>query len=42
MLNCRFGVTATVVNGPEPVNAIGGFEFTLVALQVLFVIPSTA
>jgi hypothetical protein len=41
-VNCRLGVTATVVNGPEPVSAIGGFELTSVAVQVLVVIPSTA
>jgi hypothetical protein len=41
-VNCRFGVTATVVNGPEPVKAIGGFEFTSVAMHALVVMPSIA
>jgi hypothetical protein len=40
--NCRLGVIATVVNGPEPVNAIGGFEFKWELEQTLVVIPSTA
>jgi hypothetical protein len=40
--NCRLFVIATAVNGPDPVNANGGFEFTSVALQASVVIPSTA
>jgi hypothetical protein len=35
-------VIATLVNGPDPVSATAGFEFTSVLVQVLVVIPSTA
>jgi hypothetical protein len=43
LVNCRLGVIATLVNGPAGgVSAIGGFEFTSAAEQVLVVIPSTA
>ena len=35
------GVRGTLVNGPVPVRARGGLEFTSEAVQVLVVIPST-
>jgi hypothetical protein len=41
-VKARLGVMATVVNGPVPVRARGGLEFTSEAVQVLVVIPSTA
>lgn len=33
---------ATAENGPDPLRASGGLEFTSAAEQVLVVIPSTA
>ena len=41
-VKARLGVMATLVNGPAPVRARGGLEFTSDAEQVLVVMPSTA
>ena len=40
-VKARLGVIATLVNGPVPVRASGGLEFTSDAVQVLVVMPST-
>ena len=40
-VKARLGVIATEVNGPVPVRASGGLEFTSDAVQVLVVMPST-
>ena len=41
-VKARLGVIATLVNGPVPLTASGGLEFTSETLQVLVVMPSTA
>ena len=41
-VKARLGLMATLVNGPAPVRASGGLEFTSDAEQVLVVMPSTA
>ena len=40
-VKARLGVIATLVNGPVPVRASAGLEFTSEAVQVLVVMPST-